>query len=171
MRVTALMTVTLLGVFKTWLQHEVLSFTRKKSILQVMSTKITGELFALAASHIRDVVMVRDPPPLGFKRGQAVGLVDNIAQLVVFQGLVEKFEDSLLNRLQRDINPIATRRVFCQFMDGQRTPEHTLAVCVEIAKASGHEATGLECCTTYLLLDEARMIQNSISVKIESYSS
>jgi hypothetical protein len=128
-----------------------------------MSPIINGKLFVFAAEHLRDVVRTRDPP-LGFKRGQAVSLKDLIARRIVLLWLTVKFDASLLTRLLNDINPIATRRLFNQFLDGERTPENTLAVCVEMSMASGHDPTALEWTTTSMLLDEAWEIQNSPSI-------
>jgi hypothetical protein len=120
------------------------------------------KLFIFAAQHLRDVVRTRDPP-LGFKRGQAVDLKDTMARLIVLQWLTRKFEGSLLTCLLNDINPIATRRLFNEFLDGEKTPENTLALCVQIAMASGHDTTASEWTMTSMLLDEAWEIQNSPS--------
>jgi hypothetical protein len=122
------------------------------------------QLFVFAAQHLRDVVGTRQDPPLGFKPRQAVGLKDRLARVIVLQWLVEKFDGSLLTRLLNHINPIATRRLFNEFLDGKRTPENTLAVCVQMALASGHDPTALEWTMTSLLLDEAWQIQNSPSM-------
>jgi hypothetical protein len=123
------------------------------------SNNITEELIE-AARHLRDVVRTRDPP-LGYIRGQAVGPQDRAARLIILNWLAEKFEDSLLTRLLREINPIATRRIFNNFLDGRMEFDDTILECVQRANDSGHEATALECCTTIQLLDEALIMVNS----------
>jgi hypothetical protein len=127
-----------------------------------MSPIINEKLFVFAAEHLRDVVRTRDPP-LGFKSGEAVGLKDLIARGIVLVWLMGKFDVSLLACLV-NINPIDSHRLFNQFMDGKRTAENTLGVCVEMSMACGHDPTALEWTTTSMLLDEAWEIQNCVSI-------
>jgi hypothetical protein len=113
-----------------------------------------------AILHIT-VVMNNRRPPLGFKRGQAVGPEDFSARRTILYWLVEKFPNSMLTRLLSDINPIAGRRIFNQFLDGKRDHGDALEECYQRCRMSGHETTALEWCMTSMLLDDAVSVLNS----------
>jgi hypothetical protein len=102
-------------------------------------------------------------PPLGYKRGQAVGPEDFSARRTVLLWLVEKFPNSMLIRLlTADIDQrIAGHRIFNQFLDGKMNYVDTLEECNQRCKASGHETTPLEWTMTSKLLHEASFVLNS----------
>jgi hypothetical protein len=125
-----------------------------------MSRKVTEEEFLAAASHLRDVVRLREPQ-LGFKQGQARGPEDREARLTVLQGLVDKFDRSLLHRLLKDVNPIATRRIFNELLDGKRTYAEAMDEATQRSLDSGRKPEAIEWMEMSLLFDEALMIQNN----------
>ena len=125
-----------------------------------MSPKVTEEEFFAAASHLRDVVRLREPQ-LGFKKGQARGPEDLKARLTVLQGLADKFDRSLIHRLLKDINPIATRRIFNQLLDGQRTYAEAMNEATQRCMDFGRKPDAIEFAQMSQLFDEALMIQNN----------
>jgi hypothetical protein len=122
-----------------------------------MSPIITDELVE-AIYQLREA-KTRDPP-LGFKRGQAVGPRDKAARGILLDWLADKFPDSLLHWLSC-FNPVGTLRVFNEFLDERSNYEDTMEECYQRAKNSGHAATALEWCSMSMLLDEALFILNS----------
>lgn len=95
-------------------------------------------LFAI--HHVREILGKRDPP-LGFKRGQAVGPKDYAARLVILNAVRKDYKEGLLNHLM-DIDPIETRRFFNEILDGRRTFDDTVvAESVRRVQASGHNPT------------------------------
>jgi hypothetical protein len=132
-----------------------------------MSHSITGEEFLDALFQLKVVARYRIPP-LGFKKGQAVGPRDKAAQLIILRWLVEKYPDSLLPSLMMEKDPTATRRVFNQFLDGRRNFESTLEEFCMQARELGHEATLAEISTTSQLLDEALFVLNYSLLTAES---
>jgi hypothetical protein len=113
-----------------------------------------------AILHLRIVVNNRNPP-LGYKKGQAVGQDDFASRQTILHWLVEKYPDSLLHRLLKNINPIATRRVFNHLLDGRSTKSEALEEFCQQARDSGHKVTELECITTSMLIDEAFWVVDS----------
>jgi hypothetical protein len=120
-----------------------------------MKAEILGALL-----HLTIVVNNRNPP-LGYKRGQAVGPDDFASRRTVLHWLVEKYPNSLLHRLLKNINPIATCRIFNQLLDGRSTYSEALEECCQLARDSGHDVTDVECITTSILIDEAFRVLDS----------
>jgi hypothetical protein len=133
-----------------------------------MSPIITDE-FLDAVSHLRDVLQTRDPATVGYTRGQAVVPMDFVARFIVLNWLADTFEDSLMTRLLRTINPTAARRIFNDFLDGKWGLFETMIQCSMHTTVSGHEVTELEWGTMAQLLNEAvSLVHNSPITKFES---
>ena len=132
-----------------------------------MSRVITGEELLKALFRLR-VVAKNRIPPLGFKRGQAVGPEDKDARLTLLHWLTVVVPGSLLHRLLKSVNPaalISVHRIFNSFLDDRINFEDTMEEFYQLAwTESGHEATALEWCTMSILLDDALFMQNSASL-------
>jgi hypothetical protein len=132
-----------------------------------MSQSVTGEELLDALFQLKVVARYRIPP-LGFKKGQAVGPRDKAAQLIILRWLVEKYPDSLLPSLMMEKDPTATCRVFNEFLDGRRNFDSTREEFCMQARELGHEATLVEVLSTMQLLDEALFVLNSSLLAAES---
>ena len=121
----------------------------------IMKDQLLGAIL-----HLTIVVNNRNPP-LGFKRGQAVEPEDFDSRLTVLNWMVEKYPDSLLHRLYTNINPIATRWIFNQLLDGKRTYLNAMEECCQRARDYGHEPTLLECITSSMLIDDVFKVLDS----------
>jgi hypothetical protein len=112
--------------------------------------------FLDAVCHLRQ--MSKRVPPVGHKKGQAVWPEDTAARLVIFNFVLNIYKEGLLNRLV-DVDPLATHRLFNDFMDDRWTFDFTVDECIRRAEASGPYPTAEEWNATGKQLVEAWQLQ------------